>query len=366
MKNRSVLIVVEAIPPVCGGGEQVAWNHAEHLAKYEDVSLMTFGDEFKVEKRNGIKLYFLKNHKNRLGYYLTKGQKHIKKFLREIKPDIIHYHMPFILSTCIKKGNSVAVSTIHDGVPENQLWELEPRPLLKHIKVRLIRKLNIFRSDYITCVSRHSCSLMKSLYKYKQDRFIAIPNGINDRFLKPASQIKGDYILNFGRQIDLKVGSLIEAARAMPDEAFKFIGTGPMVKDYGLENIEFLGFKADFLDYIDSSSICVFPSKSENFPLVGLEAMARGKPVIASEKGFSEYIKDGENGIIINDNDPDIICAAIKRLLTDQNLFEKISKNARATAELFSFDKIVAMYNNFYDRILADPNTSLDSIPIDY
>ncbi|MCW8856266.1 MAG: glycosyltransferase family 4 protein [Kangiella sp.] len=345
----NILIVVEAVPPYCGGGEQVAWMHAKTLSKTDNVSVLTFGNEDKVVIQDGIKIYFLKTHKRQLAYYLTKGQKNIAAYMSEIDPDIIHCHMPNVLSLCIRKGHKYMVSTIHDGVPETKARELQNLTWRQYIKFKLTRIINIWKSDYITSVSSHNCALMQSLYKYKKDRIKFIPNAIYDKYFLPLRANTGNgYVLNFGRQIDLKMGSLIDAARLLPEVKFKFIGTGPMVKDYGLQNIEFLGFMSDFTEIIDGASICVFPSLSENFPLSGLEAMARGKPVISTINGFSEYIVHRENGYLIKDNRPSTIVEAINELMNDNDLFQRLSVNARMTAEKYTQSEIISQYKNLY------------------
>ena len=86
----------------------------------------------------------------------------------------------------------------------------------------------------------------------------------------------------------------------MPESRFVFIGTGDMVADHGLPNIEFVCFFKAVETYIDGLCVCVFPSGNENFPLVELEAMARGKAVIAKKRGFSEYIYRGRNSYTRN------------------------------------------------------------------
>lgn len=348
-----VLIVVEAIPPYCGGGEQVAWMQANALAKTDEVALITFGDSNKTEQVGKLKIYYLEKKKRQLAYYLTFGQKIIATYLSEIKPDIIHYHMPNVLGLCIKKKYGYVVSTIHDGIPENRIKQLSGCSWKDYIKFKVFRKLNIGKSDLVTCVSQHSCLLTQGLYSNKKDKIVFIPNPIDYKYLEPVNSARsGETALNFGRQIELKMGSLIEVARLLPELDFQFIGSGPMVTDYGLSNIRFSGFMQDFVSEIDKSKFCIFPSQSENFPLSGLEAMARGKPVIASKIGFSEYIVHKENGILLEDNRPETIVKAVKELLADKELYKKLSVNARLTAEKYTPDSIANQYKTVINQFI--------------
>ena len=348
-----ILIIVEAIPPYCGGGEQIAWMNAVELAKSDTVSIITYGVRDYVETKENVKIYYLKKEAKQFLYYLTKGRIKLNQYIKEIKPDIIHSHMPFVLHFCLRKKGKL-ISTIHDGVPESKWNVIERHSFYHRLKLKIIRKVGIFKSDYITCVSYHNYRIMTNLYKYKKNKFKVFPNCINDSFFSPVQNSTGVYILNFGRQIDLKMGPLIKTAQLMPKYNFKFMGSGPMVNSCTQDNIEFLGFKSDLNSIIDNAVICVFPSLSENFPLVGLEAMARGKPVIATKIGFSEYIEHNVNGLLINNPKPVMIKNAITKLINDKELYLKISINARKTADMYHSKKIMDKYRRFYHYILKD------------
>ena len=194
---------------------------------------------------------------------------------------------------------------------------------------------------------------MRMLYSSCADKFVFIPNPVNERFLKPVEDRDEGYVLNFGRQIALKMGVLIDVARLMPETRFVFVGTGDMVGDYGLPNIEFVGFSEAVETYIDGSTVCVFPSGSENFPLVGLEAMARGKAVIATERGFSEYIDHGRNGYLLDSSDPEDVAQSLSEVLTNGDLRRRLREGARITAEQYRPGAIVSQYEQLYERLLT-------------
>jgi glycosyltransferase involved in cell wall biosynthesis len=133
---------------------------------------------------------------------------------------------------------------------------------------------------------------------------------------------------------------------------FVFVGTGEMVRDYGLPNVNFVGFCETVENYIDGAAVCVFPSLSENFPLVGLESMARGKPVIATRRGFSEYIRHMENGFLLGSADPSEVKAAIKLLMDDPALRQRLGENAKVTASEYRAAAIVDQYSKLYRAAL--------------
>jgi glycosyltransferase involved in cell wall biosynthesis len=194
---------------------------------------------------------------------------------------------------------------------------------------------------------------MRNLYPKHATRFSFIPNPVYERYFVPIVNRDDGYVLNFGRQIDLKMGALLEVARQMPRTEFVFVGSGNMVKEYGLPNVRFVGFCETVEAYIDAAAVCVFPSLSENFPLVGLEAMARGKPVIATRRGFSEYVQHMENGVLLDSAQPFAISAAIELVMNDKALRARLGQNARRTAQAYRPRQIVEQYVKLYESSLA-------------
>jgi glycosyltransferase involved in cell wall biosynthesis len=343
-----IVIVIEAIPPYCGGAEHVAWIHATQMAVEHEVSVVTFAEERRTELREGVTVQFMPATKRKLASYLSTHRSLLNDCIDSIAPDIIHCHMPSILSACISPRKRPFVTTIHDGVPETELQMSR----LGWLKFKGLRRLNIRKSDVVTCVSRHNRDIMRTIYSDCADKFVFIPNPVNGRFLRPVADRDEGYVLNFGRQIALKMGVLIDVARLMPETRFVFVGTGDMVGDYGLPNIEFVGFSDAVETYIDGASVCVFPSGSENFPLVGLEAMARGKALIATKRGFSEYIDHGRNGYLLDSSDPENVARSLSEVLADGDLRRRLGDRARVTAEQYRPDTIVSEYERLYEKLL--------------
>ncbi len=108
------------------------------------------------------------------------------------------------------------------------------------------------------------------------------------------------------------------------------------------ENIVFTGY-ADDLTLKKFYSLCdiyVCPSKLEGFGLTILEAMAAGKPIVATDVGaLPEIVKNGENGILVASDDPDEMAKAVITYLSDKNLSENVGmRNAKYVKETFSWE----------------------------
>lgn len=347
-----VVVVVEALPPYCGGGEQVAWIQAVEMAKTHDVTVLTSGNREGSFTREGVAVRMLPAVQRRLLHYSTAGRSDLNRIVSALNPDVVHHHMPNVLSACIRKGDWLTVSTVHDGTPENELVKLGVATRAQFIKFKAIRWLNVRKADIVTCVSRFSRDVMRGLYPGHRDKFVFVPNPIYERFFAPVSSPDGDYVLNVGRQIDLKMGVLLDVARMIPSVDFWFVGTGPMVDSVNPPNVRFCGFSERVETYIDGAAVCVFPSRSENFPLVGLEAMARGKAVIATRRGFSEYLVHGENGYLLDAADGEAVMRALREVLGDADLRHRLAAAGRLTAEQYRPSTIVSMYLHLYEEAL--------------
>jgi glycosyltransferase involved in cell wall biosynthesis len=104
--------------------------------------------------------------------------------------------------------------------------------------------------------------------------------------------------------------------------------------------------------YYNSADICIFPSLHEGFGLVVLEAMACGKPIIASNIGsFQELISHGKNGYLFRTGDAKDLSEAILNLHYDSDLKKNLSRNAYKASIGYDWEKIASMYVSLYGEL---------------
>jgi glycosyltransferase involved in cell wall biosynthesis len=117
------------------------------------------------------------------------------------------------------------------------------------------------------------------------------------------------------------------------------------------ERVEF-GFHDDVPALLETLDVVALPSWTEGLPLVLLEAMARGRPVVATPVGGTpELVTDGETGLLVPPRDPEALAAALRRVLDDPELARRLGEAARArVAERFSAAeqerRILALYDD--------------------
>lgn len=152
-----------------------------------------------------------------------------------------------------------------------------------------------------------------------------------------------------------------------PEAFFLFIGKDEAAgKIYSRElktQAENMGIKERvlFRDWVDeiaplmaATDIFVSPSHTESFGLAILEAMAYGKPVVAtSTDGAKELVSDGEDGILVPVRKPDELADAVIKLIDDPDMCKKLSRNAKHTAaERFSLGRMIRETKAVYEEVL--------------
>jgi glycosyltransferase involved in cell wall biosynthesis len=125
--------------------------------------------------------------------------------------------------------------------------------------------------------------------------------------------------------------------------------------------IHFLGWREDRGALLEAADICVIPSRHEPFGNVFIQAWAHKTPLISSRsEGPSQFVKDGEDGLLFDIDDVAGLVSALRRLMGDSALAEKMTARGfdRFGAE-FSREKTVASYLAYYTEILAKAGISL-------
>ena len=91
--------------------------------------------------------------------------------------------------------------------------------------------------------------------------------------------------------------------------------------------------QAEIASALDTSTCLVLPSRSEGLPRVVIEAFCRGRPVVGARAGgIPDIVRDGENGLLVEPDDPHGLADAIARVLDDRGLAERLAAGARASA----------------------------------
>jgi L-malate glycosyltransferase len=169
-----------------------------------------------------------------------------------------------------------------------------------------------------------------------------------------------------GRLVPVKgFGFLIEAAeilgRTVPNLRCVIVGDGPeadalqkRIDELHLSGrVQLVGFRRDVWDILAALDIFVLPSLGEGVPMIILEAMALGTPIVATAVGgVPEVLTESESGLLVPPRDPEAIAAACARLLGDVSLRTDIVSRARHRVEAkFSAARMTRDVVNLYRDI---------------
>lgn len=129
------------------------------------------------------------------------------------------------------------------------------------------------------------------------------------------------------------------------------------VAELGLtDRVLFLGQRADVPDVVADLDVFVHPANQEPQSIAVLEAMAAGRPIVATAVGGTpELVEDGASGLLVPPRDPPALAAAILRVLDDPLLAARLSAAGRErAAHAFRPEDTAAQIERIYDSLLAD------------
>lgn len=186
-----------------------------------------------------------------------------------------------------------------------------------------------------------------------------VPLGIDlDRFANahPALRKDGPIVGNVARLAPQKDhATLLEAARILGDVRFVIVGDGELRRELerradGLP-VELTGARDDVPELLASFDVFAFPSLFEGLCLAVIEAQAASVPVVATPVGgIRETVVDGATGLLVPPRDPAALAAAIRRLLDDRDLAQRLADEARRRVrERYSEQRMVELTLGLYE-----------------
>ena len=188
--------------------------------------------------------------------------------------------------------------------------------------------------------------------------------GLRKRFAADDATRLVIHISNFRpvKRIDAVLEVFARISRAVPARLL-LVGDGPELGTaYRLSReldiaplVETLGAQEDVIPLLSAADLFLLPSAQESFGLAALEAMACEVPVVASNVGgLPEVISNGVSGFLRDPGDLDGMAGDAIALLTDPVLHRTIADAARARVrDEFCVDRVVPMYERYYERVLA-------------
>jgi len=125
-------------------------------------------------------------------------------------------------------------------------------------------------------------------------------------------------------------------------------------REQGTEGVHFLGRRDDIPELLGLSDLVVHPSRAEGLPLVLLEAIAVGVPVVAADAGDVKRLLDETGaGICVGIDDAEALFAACRDILEDESLHRRLSENARENSRRFDAAAMTSDYEALFESVIA-------------
>lgn len=298
----------------------------------------------------------------------------VKRQLLEFAPDIIHIAVPDLLGRAALK-----LAQAH-GIPAVATYHTRYETYLKHywyltwLEGWLKRYLRDFyaacREVYVPSESTRAALLADGL----RDNLKPWPRGIDTARFTPDKRsdvwrvrlgIGADeiVILHVSRLVrEKRLDTLTGALKQVPHRVV-IAGDGPdrAAAERELPGAIFLGFQdgEDLAAAYASSDIFIFPSDSESFGNVTLEAMASGLPcVCADATGSRSLVVEGETGFLVDADNADGFARAVLRLADNPDLRRRMGQAGRQRALTFGWAETLGRMLGYYRAVLSEKKTN--------
>lgn len=329
-------------------------------------------------KKSGIVFHDIHFDRSPFGRGNLKAYKTLKHLVDDGRFDLIHCHTPAasvltrLAARKARKRGAVIMYTCHGF----HFHRAAPRKnwILYYPIERLLSRfcdylVTINAEDYQRAASFHSCQVryipgvgvdLRRFQVAEIDR-----KAYRDALGIPEEAI---LILSLGELIERKNHEVIIRAIAQlkrPDLHYAICGKGPL-KDYltalsqelGIgEQVHLLGFRTDVPEICHAADIGAFPSKIEGLGLAGIEMMASGLPLVASNvHGILDYVKDGVTGFACPPDDAGAFADVIEKLTEQPNTADRMKDACRKAVEPFDLQNALNEMWKIYREALCVKN----------
>lgn len=354
IQNSKIRVIHLLSTDVFSGAENVGCqiiNGFKNDPKYSEMIYVSrIGTNRQFLEARGIKYYSL------YGF----NKKSISRALAELKPDIVHAHdvkASVMAARCIRGGISI-ISHVHNNHED-------------------MRKTNIKTLAYNHYKNKYNCIIWVSKSAFDSYRFnkriegrsLVLYNVIDSDYLiktsKEATNRTSYDVVFLGRMTYQKnperfIGILDKIRHDYPDIKAAMIGDGELIDDVrelikarGLNrNIDVLGRLDNPYGVLSGSKMLVMTSRYEGTPMVALEAIALGKPIISTPAdGIVDIVKNGYNGYLSDEDS--VLAAKIKEVIKDKLAAEKYTKNSNAiNGVINNSEKYISTISGLYSEVI--------------
>ena len=290
----------------------------------------------------------------------------LRRVVKVQKPDVVHVQNPYPAAGARIALRGLKVPLVYT---EHNVWQSF------HPATRIANMLTFWLNDVSVAVSHGVTRSIEAfrLGRYYSKNVITIPNGIDPEVVRrdasrstDVSVAAGSYgtvtHLNHSKAPDvLLAASAILRDRGVEADCY-VVGDGVLARDVqrqrrdlALDRVHLLGMRPDARAILARLDVFVISSRFEGLPMVLLEALALGVPVVATRAGgIGEVITDRKTGLLVPQEDPAALASAIEEVLSDEDLAHDIAAAGRELVETtFHIDSTASSLRRVYEKAAA-------------
>lgn len=280
----------------------------------------------------------------------------LRQAISDFQPDFVHAHNPAmaLITALARRGarRPPAAVTVH-GMPDGDY------PAATRI-------LRLARLPVVAC----GPGVARALADHGLPPVATVINAVSPP--PPAADraaICRELSVDPERRLVVAVGRLVEQKNhamalamlpALPDAHLVVVGDGPLAvalkrraTALGVaDRVTLAGVRSDARQIMGAADVVVLPSRWEGLPLVALEAMAAGVPLVATAvTGIRELISDGRTGLLVEPDDVAGMAEAVRRVLGEPDLAKSTANAAAEVARQHSPAAMAAGYRRVYEQV---------------
>jgi phosphatidylinositol alpha-mannosyltransferase len=280
----------------------------------------------------------------------------VRRALRLARADVVHVHEPMAPSAgllAVIASQAPVVGTFHAALGGSRAYRVAA-PLLRPAWNKLAVRIAVSEEARRTATRAFG------------DAFRIIPNGIEpERFAAAGPVPREPRVLFIGRLEPRKGAAVLVRAfarvrAAIHDASLTIVGEGPqraaLARESAGLDVRFAGrLEHDALarEIADAAVVCAPSLGGESFGIVLLEAMASGRPVVASDiPGYAAVVRDGIDGVLTPPGDEHALAGALVSLLQDRARLESMGAAGRERAARYSWKVVAAEVEQAYEDAL--------------
>jgi GalNAc-alpha-(1->4)-GalNAc-alpha-(1->3)-diNAcBac-PP-undecaprenol alpha-1,4-N-acetyl-D-galactosaminyltransferase len=353
-----------------GGAERVAATLVNHwTANGNEVALITVAstdlDFYPLDTRVTRIALDLSRSSGSWSDYLSDNFKRV----RELRSAIIHFKPEVILSFMDTTNVRMLLASIGTGIPVIVEEHIDPtqHPLGRIVKI--LRRLLYKRASAVVVLTPRIAQWARSFVRDGAVR--VIPNPISQQFCKNGKLERpgdGHRVIAIGRLeeqkgFDMLLRAFAQSAQQHPGWTLKIIGDGSE-----RDHLQALAAALQISDRVrwersvaepekelHRSDLFVLSSRYEGLPMVLLEAMACGLPVVSFDcpSGPREIIHDGEDGLLVPANEIGALAAAMSHLMSSEDERRRLGERAAHVVERFGLAQVADMWTAVFEQVLG-------------